>query len=246
MNDPRALENLRSTWSTLGEDDPLWAILSDPDKRGGRWDEAAFFAAGEDEVAAVDAICASLGVPAARRLALDFGCGVGRLSRALAGRYAAVVGVDIAPSMLAQARALHAHIANVRFVENATARLDFLDAASVDFIYSMITLHHNPAELQLAYIAEFLRLLAPGGVVVFQVAVGYSDDWRGLVYRCVPNRLLAPLRRRVHASRVAAELHVLNEARVAALVARAGKRIVHAPDCASAGAGFRSKLFFVA
>src|SRR3954466_15239886 len=81
---PVALAQLRNTWQALGEDDPLWAILSQPDKRGGRWDADTFFAAGEQEVAAILAHCAALARPQAHRLALDFGCGVGRLTRALA------------------------------------------------------------------------------------------------------------------------------------------------------------------
>lgn len=242
---PTDLERLRATWSALGEDDPLWAILSDPDKRGGRWDAERFFAAGEAEIAAIDQHCQAFGRPRERRLALDFGCGVGRLSRALASRYAQVVGVDISPSMLAQARDLHVQFPNVRFVENATPQLDFLRNASVDLIYSVITLHHMPADLQLGYIGEFLRVLAPGGAAVFQIASGYSADWRGLAYRLLPNRLLAPLRRRAHDSRVAAELHVLREADVLALAHSRGKHLVHGWDIDSAGAGFRSRLLLI-
>src|SRR5215468_10522168 len=113
------IERLRRVWNELGADDPLWAILSLPDKRGGRWNTDEFFAYGEAEIGAVDAACARLARPRERRLALDFGCGVGRLTRALATRYAQVIGVDISPSMLEQARALNAHLGNVRFVENA-------------------------------------------------------------------------------------------------------------------------------
>jgi SAM-dependent methyltransferase len=239
------LERLRRVWNELGADDPLWAILSRPDKRGGRWDTDEFFAYGEAEIAAIDAACARLQRPRTRHLAVDFGCGVGRLARALAARYAQVIGVDISPSMLEQARALNAHLPNVRFVENAQPRLDFLVDASVDFIYSTITLHHIPAPLQRTYIGEFLRALAPEGIAVFQIASGYSRDWRGLGYRLLPNRWLAPLRRRVHGSAVAAELHPLPEADVNALVAAAGRRVAHAFDVDSAGAGFRSRLLFV-
>ena len=239
------LARLRATWHALGEDDPLWAILSQPDKRGGRWDAESFFAAGELEIDGLERHCAALGRPRARRVALDFGCGVGRLSRALSSRYAQVVGVDISPSMLARARELHAKFPNVRFVENAQPRLAFLADASVDLAYSVITLHHMPAALQRDYIGEFLRVLAPGGVAVFQIASGYSGDWRGLAYRFLPNRLLAPLRRRVHASRVAAELHVLREPEVVALAAAAGKRVLEAMDISGAGAGFRARLLFI-
>jgi SAM-dependent methyltransferase len=242
---PAALEQLRETWHALGEDDPLWAILSDPEKRGGRWDADSFFAAGEQEIAAILLHCSALGRPHAHGLAVDFGCGVGRLSRALASRYAQVIGVDISPSMLARARELHVQFPNVRFVENATIGLGFIASGSVDLVYSVITLHHMPARLQLGYIAEFLRVLAPGGVAVFQIANGYSRDLRGLAYRVLPNRLLAPLRRHVHASRVAAELHIVDEAAVVAQISRSAKRVLQVSDFDSAGAGFRSRLFFV-
>jgi len=241
----RELEYLRKTWRALGADDPLWAILSRPDKRGGRWDADEFFAAGETEITAIENLCAHIGLPRERRLALDFGCGVGRLTRALAARYREVVGVDISASMLEQARRLNGHLENVSFVENARPHLDFIATASVDMVYSVITLHHIPRRLQLAYIGEFLRVLAPGGVAVFQIASGYRRDWRGLGYRLLPNRLLGPLRRRVHASAAVAELHTLGEAEVAAIVAAADRCILHVQDVDSAGAGFRGRLFCV-
>jgi SAM-dependent methyltransferase len=241
----KELERLRATWGALGEDDPLWAILSRPDKRGGHWNADEFFAAGVAEIAGLERHCAQLGLPRERRRALDFGCGVGRLTRALAAHYAEVIGVDISPSMLAQARQLHAHLANVRFVENAQPRLDFLPDASVDLVYSVITLHHIPAALQCGYVREFLRVLAPGGMAVFQIANGYAHNWRGLGYRLLPNRVLAPLRRYMHASRAAAELHVVAEAEIAAIIAGAQRRILQAVDVDSAGAGFRGRLLFV-
>ena len=242
---PDELERLRRVWNELGADDPLWAILSSPDKRGGRWDSAEFFAKGETEIAHIESFCAPLQRPGKRALALDFGCGVGRLTRALATRYAQVVGVDISPSMLEQARALNAQFPNVRFVENAASRLEFLADGSVDFIYSVFTLHHIPAPLQRAYVGEFARVLAPDGVAVFQIASGYSRDWRGLAYRLLPNRVLAPLRRRVHASNAAADVYPLAEADVHAIVAAANRHVLQIFDIDSAGAGFRSRLFFV-
>jgi SAM-dependent methyltransferase len=242
MND---IERLRATWNALGEDDPLWAILSRPEKRGGHWNAEEFFAAGEAEITGLELYCLHLGLPRERRRALDFGCGVGRLTRALASRYGEVIGVDISPSMLAQARQLHANLGNVRFVENVQPRLDFMPDASVDLVYSVITLHHIPAALQSGYVAEFLRVLAPGGMAVFQIASGYARGWRGLGYRLLPNRVLAPLRRRMHASRAAAELHVVSEAAIAAIITAAQRRILHAVDVDSAGAGFRGRLLFV-
>jgi SAM-dependent methyltransferase len=242
---PDELARLRRVWNELGADDPLWAILSRPDMRGGRWDEAVFFATGETEIAAIDAFCVESALPRERGLALDFGCGVGRLTRALAKRYGTAVGVDISQSMIAAARRLNAGIGNIRFVENAAANLDFLAAASVDFVYSAIVLQHMPAALQLAYIDAFLRVLAPGGVAVFQFASAHAHDWRGLVYRLLPNAVLAPLRRLVHGSRVAADMHVLDERRVTTLIAQHGRRVLQAVDTNAAGAGFCARMYFV-
>ncbi len=239
------LDRVRDTWSALGEDDPLWAILSYAHTRGGRWDVAEFFATGESEIAALEAECAVLGLPRQRRVALDFGCGVGRLSRALASRYAEAIGVDIAASMIERARAMNADYANLRFVENVHADLRFLLDASVDLIYSVIVLQHMPAELQGVYIAEFMRVLAPAGLAVFQIACGHTRDWRGALHHWLPNALLNRLRRWRYASRAAFEMHVIDESAVRRVIERAGGRIVRVDDDRCAGAGFVGRRFFV-
>lgn len=236
------LQRLRTVWGMLGEDDPLWAILSRPDKRGRRWEHSEFFAAGAAEVDALQALCTRLGRPRQHRLALDFGCGIGRLSRALSKYYANVLGVDISPSMIAHARQLNADLKHVRFVENARPDLAFVEDGSVDLVYSVITLHHMPARLQRGYVVEFLRVLAPDGVAVFQFAGDYASGWPGWGYRMIPNRLLAPLRRGVHGSVAAAEMHVLAESEVVALADAASRRVLHAQDVDSAGRGFRGRL----
>jgi ubiquinone/menaquinone biosynthesis C-methylase UbiE len=241
----RDLERLRSTWRVLGDQDPLWAILSRPDKRGNRWNIDEFFKSGEVEIAGIENYCASLNRPEERNVALDFGCGVGRLTRALSTRYANVIGVDISSSMIDRAKELHADLPNVRFVENVQPDLRFLDDASVDFIYSVITLHHMPAALQRNYIAEFMRILSPRGLATFQIASGYDSDLRGMAYRIVPNWLLAPLRRRVHAIDAAAEMHTLEESGVADIAKNAGRSVLLAVNVDSAGRGFRGRLLFV-
>src|SRR5438445_1731383 len=240
-----SLDRLRATWGALGEDDPLWAILSYAQTRGGRWDATVFFATGEAEVAALDAERAALGLPQARRIALDFGCGVGRLARALASRYAEVIGVDIAASMLEHARKFNADHANLRFVENVHGDLRFLPDASIDLIYSVIVLQHMPAQLQRVYIAEFMRTLAPGGLAVFQVACAHTRDWHGMVHRLVPNALFNRVRRWRYASRAAFEMHVIDEGAVRSVIAAEGRRVVRVDDDGCAGAGFVGRRFFV-
>src|SRR5207237_1397651 len=71
-----ALDRLRSTWESLGRDDPLWAVLSDPDRRGGRWDLAEFLDTGREHAALIRRMVDGAGRSLGGRV-LDFGCGVG-------------------------------------------------------------------------------------------------------------------------------------------------------------------------
>ena len=74
-------KELQEHWNALGEIDPFWAILSDPDKVGNKWDVAEFFQHWNEGNQRGDGVLESLGVEVRRRRALDFGCGTGRLSR---------------------------------------------------------------------------------------------------------------------------------------------------------------------
>jgi hypothetical protein len=70
------LSQLQQHWDAFGRSDPLWAILTDPDRRGNRWDPVEFFETGRQEVAAIFQRAAAFNLPVRRHRALDFGCGV--------------------------------------------------------------------------------------------------------------------------------------------------------------------------
>jgi ubiquinone/menaquinone biosynthesis C-methylase UbiE len=57
----------------------------------------------------------------------------------------------------------------VSYVHNTRADLACFTDGSFDFVCSVITLQHIPPEFSRRYIAEFLRVLAPGGAALFQV-----------------------------------------------------------------------------
>jgi 2-polyprenyl-3-methyl-5-hydroxy-6-metoxy-1,4-benzoquinol methylase len=96
-----ALSKLRSDWESLAESDALWAILTDDCKAGGKWDVAEFMATGKAEIATVMDYLARVDcVPRFEGCALDFGCGVGRLTQPLARNFASCVGLDISHQMI--------------------------------------------------------------------------------------------------------------------------------------------------
>jgi SAM-dependent methyltransferase len=155
-----------ATWDALGAADPLWAVLSTENGRDGGWDVAEFLATGHNDVGWLRGVVERAGAPFGGR-ALDFGCGVGRLSQALAPHTEHVVGVDVAASMLQRARALNPP-ETVEFVHSVSRELPFQDGA-FDLVISLIVLQHMPAALSVRYLLEFARVLRPGGVMAFQL-----------------------------------------------------------------------------
>src|SRR3954468_6864411 len=79
-----SFEQVRADWTRLGAEDPLWAVLVEDGKRGGRWDVDEFLALGRADVERARGILAEQGLPTTWNRVLDFGCGAGRLSQALA------------------------------------------------------------------------------------------------------------------------------------------------------------------
>ncbi|MEW6156974.1 MAG: class I SAM-dependent methyltransferase [Verrucomicrobiota bacterium] len=165
-----SLKRHQRDWEDLGRLDPFWAILSEPERQFGRWELEEFFRTGEREIALLLEDAERLGIPKERKLALDFGCGAGRLTRALAKRFERCLGVDISEPMLARARELNAQFANAEFLQNFAPHLQAIGPREFDFIYTHLVFQHLPkASLVLGYIVEFLRLLKPQGLLVFQV-----------------------------------------------------------------------------
>jgi len=186
-----SLERHQQDWNDLAELDPLWAILSAPDKRHGRWDLETFFESGRIQIDRTIAHGAQLGYPRDHDSALDFGCGVGRLTRALADKFGASVGVDVAPEMIEQARRLNADRPTCSFVLNTASDLRFASDRSFDLVYSDIVLQHCPSEAIIeSYVREFVRVLRPGGLLVFQLP-SYGSPRRRIQWR---RRLYSALR----------------------------------------------------
>lgn len=161
--------DLQRNWDAFGRLDPFWAILTDPDRRGNRWDPAEFFATGRQEMAAVFEHAARLGVPAARRRGLDFGCGAGRLTQALALYVDEVDGLDIAASMIDLAEQHNAHGACCRYAVNDRPDLSRFLEKTFDVVYTGRVLQHMEPRYAESYVRELVRVLAPGGYLSFDL-----------------------------------------------------------------------------
>lgn len=160
----------RQGWEDVAEMDPFWGVLSYPERRFGRWDADGFFATGELEIAELMRRADSFGLPGRRVRALDFGSGLGRLTRALAGRFEQAYGIDVSHEMVARARKLTADVPGCTFVANETEDLRRFPDDHFDLIYTRIVLQHLSDRRAIkAYVAEFGRTLRSDGFLVFQV-----------------------------------------------------------------------------
>lgn len=238
------LHQIRSDWTALGTEDPLWAVLATPDHRHGRWDAEAFLATGRDEVAAVLTHLDELGLAVDRQRALDFGCGAGRLTIALADQVDEAVGVDIAAPMLAKARELD-ESGRCRFVRNDRPDLMQFDSASFDLVISSLVLQHLPHELAGGYLAELIRVLRPRGALVVQLATAPGRSVRGLLVRMLPLGAIRFLQRRVLGYPAPMDMHPMNRQELEPIATGAGARVVDAVDEVRYGGDWRYTRYYL-
>jgi ubiquinone/menaquinone biosynthesis C-methylase UbiE len=164
-----SLKGLQDNWDELSKLDPLFAILSWPDKKNNKWDIEDFFQTGVEEIGLILRHLDSLGINVPRRIALDFGCGVGRLTQALATHFEEVHGVDISPTMIDGARKYNRYGDKCKYHLNESNDLRLFSDNSFDLIYTSLTLQHMAPEYSKAYIKEFLRIVSTDGVAVFDL-----------------------------------------------------------------------------
>jgi 2-polyprenyl-3-methyl-5-hydroxy-6-metoxy-1,4-benzoquinol methylase len=222
------LRGVRARWNTLGAEDPLWAVLTDRGKGGGRWDVEEFLATGRQEIDAVWVELTRLGLEPGTGSALDFGCGAGRLVHGLAGHVERVTGLDLASTMVRAAEDINPHGDRCRFIVNERSDLAVLEGEQFDVVYSCRVLQHMPQSLSHAYIQELVRAVRPGsGILVFQIPSEPAGTLVGRALRITPRWLVDRVRRM--------EMHGTTPEEVRHLVAAAGGEVIDVTQDASAG-----------
>jgi SAM-dependent methyltransferase len=160
---------MSSNWNTLAELDPLWTILSDPEKKFGKWDPQDFFSTGAQEAERVLSMCKANSINVSYGRFLDFGCGVGRMTRGFAAYFSSCVGIDVSEKMVSLAKEFDTQMPRCEFMTSDSQVLPFADK-TFDFVFTVLVLQHLPKKSTiLNYIAEFIRVARPNGVVVFQL-----------------------------------------------------------------------------
>lgn len=234
-----SLEDVQKNWESFARSDPLWSILSDEDKRNNRWDPDAFFATGREEIASVIAEMEKLGLRPARRRALDFGCGVGRLTQALAAHFDEVIGVDISPTMVEKARE-YDKTGKCQFIVNTLPTIPAVAPGTVDLVYSRIVLQHNELPAIEQFLGTLARLVARGGVLAFQL----PSERSSLIKRITPRWIIELWQRVWWRGGPRMLMNGIPRDRVVRLVQATGLELVQAIPDDSAGGGWRSFRYY--
>lgn len=169
MTDLRKFRTLARNWEALGDTDPMFGVLSDPTKHGGKWQHDEFFASGRAHVEKLMRTLSDARATFEPGTCLDFGCGVGRLTIPLAESFRQTVGVDVAAPMVEAARRHQPAGTRCAFLVNRDPDLRRFPRGTFDLVHSCLVLQHIPPDVSPGYIAEFFRVSKPGGLVVFQV-----------------------------------------------------------------------------
>lgn len=163
-------------WRLWGERDAYYAVLTDRSFRrdGIEANRQNFFEGGRSYVghwlAEVERHFGTL----PRGRALDFGCGVGRLTIPMSEHFDNVVGLDIAPAMLEEARrnSLGRQI-DYFLSDDALSRA----GGTFDFVVSCMVLQHIPVPRGMAILGQLLGRVRTGGGCLIQLSTKRNHGW---------------------------------------------------------------------
>lgn len=165
-------------WEKWGSNNPYFGVLSDPRFLGSkiRTDnlQREFYESGKNDIAWVVNRLAGLRGSKKFTHAVDFGCGVGRLTIPLAEYAANVTGLDVSPSVLQQAeqntpKGLQKNI-TYAVSNDALAQLP----KHYDFVHSYIVLQHIPPKRGNKLIKKLVDGLAVGGCIALHVTFAHN------------------------------------------------------------------------
>ena len=184
----KQLQKMKQDWDRRAHENARYYVNTERQD----WTDEDFFRSGERTVAEevlTDMINICQGKDPGQMRVLEIGCGAGRVTRALAGQFGEVYGVDISGEMVRQASLALADRPNARVFQNNGKDLSVLGDVLFDFAFSSIVFQHIPSrDIVENYVREVHRVLRPGALFKFQVqgdatlSTSPDDTWLGVPF----------------------------------------------------------------
>lgn len=154
------LQAIRRDWDARAKENPRayinWPEFAD--------DDDAFFASGrQDYEKYVPPFLEKMEFDPRGKVALEIGCGIGRIAKWMSADFGKYIGVDVSPEMVQKASSYG--FANAEFRAVSGVDLACIASESVDFVLSFAVFQHVPDKNAIFnYIAETARVLRHGGI----------------------------------------------------------------------------------
>ncbi|MBZ1351040.1 class I SAM-dependent methyltransferase [Alcaligenaceae bacterium LF4-65] len=215
-------------WHHLGETEPYWSVITQESYLQSHFQQSreVFYATGEQEIQLLDSTLERHFLehrPLGR--CIELGCGVGRVTAALAKRYQEVIAVDISePHLrLAEQELSMRGVSNVTY-QHLTSLEQTEGYGPIDLFYSKIVLQHNPPPVMDVLLKNLLTALRPGGIGFFQIPV-FKAGYKFLLESYLQEDNQTDM-----------EMHFFPQAELLNLVANAGCRVCELYEDDSIGA----------
>lgn len=177
----RMHERVGATWTKLGQDEPYWSVLTNPDfeSRSLAGNRSRFYESGRHSMQLFEAFANRSGLELRpEQTCFELGCGVGRITAWLSPRFSRVIAADISASHLVIAKEALAErgIINVELLHLQKPEA-LQQIPHFDIFISLIVLQHNPPPIMAFILKAVLGALNPGGIAFFQLPTyreGYS------------------------------------------------------------------------
>lgn len=173
-------QHIQQTWTKLGETEPHWSVLSAERFKQENLAEniQEFMVSGCHEVDRLFDLLDRKGITLPpQSTCIEYGCGVGRVTRWLSERFYRVVASDISDS--------HIQLARTYLADEGRRNVGFKSIGSIEdleklppaeFFYSVMVLQHNPPPIIELIVSSLAKALKPGGYGLFQVPT-YCDGY---------------------------------------------------------------------
>lgn len=177
------MSKAENEWEKFGQTNPYYAVATLDKFKEENLNNSTkenFFRSGEDYTERIWQIIETYFINDFQpQNAIDFGCGVGRLTIPLAKRSRKITGIDISENMLKEGRANAAKFGanNIDFIKDGNNLLKL--NGQFDFIHSFVVFQHIKPEIGEAIFRKLVKMLTPGGIGVVHFTYSNSQSTFG-------------------------------------------------------------------